>query len=216
VKWEVFLTHLIVYAKRPWPGYAKTRLASGIGAEGAAGVYTRLLYSYLMNLLGADLEDVHIELAVTTPADVPFFAAAFPEVSVYPQVEGDLGQRMSASFARAFASGAERAVLTGSDIPLLDAAVVQRAFALLETAPAVVGPAEDGGYYLLGLRAPGAPLFDGIAWSTDSVLAQTEALARVANIPLVHLPALSDLDTVEDYHAWRAHLTRQDAETLSR
>lgn len=196
------MNHLIVYAKRPLPGHAKTRLAAGIGAEQAAGVYARLLYSYLHDLCRAEWPETRITLAVSAPTDVPCFAAAFPEFDVQPQVAGDLGQRIAASFARAFAAGAERVVLTGSDIPALDAALARRAFAALEAAPAVIGPAEDGGYYLIGQRAPGAALFEGIAWSTDSVLAQTEALARAAGLPLAYLPALADLDTVEDYRAW--------------
>ena len=196
------MNHLIVYAKHPLPGYAKTRLAAGIGAAEAAGVYARLLYSYLHDLCCAEWAETHITLAVSASADAPFFDVAFPEFDVQPQVAGDFGARMAASFARAFAAGAECVVLTGSDIPLLDAVLVQRAFAALETAPAVIGPAEDGGYYLLGLRAPGAPLFDGVAWSTGRVLAQTEALARAAGLPLSYLPVLADLDTVEDYHAW--------------
>lgn len=196
--------HLIVYAKRPLPGYAKTRLAAGIGAEEAAGVYARLLYGYLLDLLHADLEETRIELAVAAPEDAPFFAAAFPELLVRTQVAGDLGARIAASFAQAFAAGAEYVVLTGSDIPSLDSSIVRAAFAMLENGPAVIGPSHDGGYYLLGLRAPGAPVFEGIAWSTSAVLAQTEALIRTAGLTLAYLPALADLDTVEDYRAWRA------------
>ena len=198
---------LIVYAKRPVPCYAKTRLGVVIGMEEAAGVYARLLYSYLRDLQCAGWDDTHISLAVSARADVSFFAAAFPEFDVCSQVTGDLGQRIAASFARAFAGGAERVVLTGSDIPLLTVALVQQAFATLETVPAVIGPAEDGGYYLIGQRAPGAALFDGIAWSTSAVLAQTEALARAANIQLAHLPVLADLDTIEDYSVWQKQMT---------
>ena len=194
--------HLIVYAKRPLPGYAKTRLAACIGAEEAAGVYARLLYGYLLDLLRAGLVETCVELAVAAPEDAPFFTEAFPELLVRPQVAGDLGARMAASFARAFAAGAERVVLTGSDIPDLDGGIVRAAFAMLENSPVVIGPSHDGGYYLLGLRAPGAPVFDGIAWSTGAVLAQTEALACAADLPLAYLPILADLDTVEDYRAW--------------
>ncbi|MDX9954225.1 MAG: TIGR04282 family arsenosugar biosynthesis glycosyltransferase [Anaerolineae bacterium] len=197
------MKHLIVYAKRPLPGYAKTRLAAGIGVEEAAGVYARLLYGYLLDLLHAGLKDTRIELAVASLEDVPFFAAAFPELLVRPQVVGDLGVRMAASFAQAFAAGAERAVLTGSDIPGLNGDIIQAAFTALENDPAVIGPAHDGGYYLLGLRAPGAPVFGGIAWSTGAVRAQTEALIRAAGLTLSYLPALTDLDTLEDYATWR-------------
>jgi len=191
-----------VYAKRPLAHYAKTRLGAVIGAEQAAGVYARLLYTYLLDLLHADLSDVVIELSVASSADVLFFADAFPELIVRPQVEGDLGARMAASFAQAFAAGAEAVVLTGSDIPGLDSSLVGLAFEALTTSPAVIGPAEDGGYYMIGMRAPGASLFEGIEWSSERVLAQTEALARAQDLEFVYLPVRSDVDTAEDLARW--------------
>jgi len=204
---------LIIYAKRPLPGYAKTRLGADIGAEQAAGVYARLLYDYLLALLRADLPDTRIELAVAAPEDVAFFTTAFPELAVRAQVTGDLGARMAASFAQAFAEGAEAAVLTGSDIPDLNAGIVRAAFDALDGAPLVIGPACDGGYYLIGMRAPGFALFDGIAWSTERVLAQTEALARAQGVSPVYLPELEDVDDGAAFARWRDSLTvkfRQD------
>jgi rSAM/selenodomain-associated transferase 1 len=198
------MQHLIVYAKRPLPGYAKTRLGKSIGMENAAGVYARLLYGYLIDLLWANLENTAIELSVASPADVPFFTAAFPELVVHPQIDGDLGQRMAASFARAFARGAESVVLTGSDIPGLDSKLVHTAFHMLETSPTVLGPAADGGYYLIGTRVPNASLFEEIAWSTDCVLAQTKALAYAQGLTVAYLPQLYDMDTISEYKRWRA------------
>ncbi len=206
--------HLIVYAKRPLPGYAKTRLGVDLGAEEAAGFYARLLYAYLFDLLmvlgdegheqnKADLGDTHITLSVATPADVSFFAEAFPELNVRAQVTGDLGTRMATSLDRAFTQGAEVAVLTGSDIPGLNAALINEAFQALEHATAVIGPAADGGYYLIGMHAPGVDLFHDIPWSTDQVLAQTEAMARAQGIALAKLPTLMDIDTIEAYNEWR-------------
>lgn len=195
--------HLIVYAKRPLPGYAKTRLGAVIGAEQAAGVYARLLYTYLLDLLRPDLAETRIELSVASPADAPFFAEAFPELVVRPQIKGDLGQRMKASFEQAFAEGAETAVLTGSDIPGLDAESVRAAFDALESAPVVLGPSNDGGYYLIGMRAPGADLFRGIAWSTARVLTQTEALAQARDLAITYLPKRSDIDVAADWKRWR-------------
>jgi rSAM/selenodomain-associated transferase 1 len=196
--------HLIVYAKRPLPGYAKTRLGKGIGMEDAAGLYARLLYQYLVGLVGAELEKTVVELSVASSEDVPFFAAAFPELVVQPQIDGDLGQRMAASFARAFERGAASVVLTGSDIPGLDSTLVRAAFDALETAPIVLGPAADGGYYLIGTRVPNVPLFEGIAWSTERVLEQTTALARVQGLEVAYLPQLYDVDTIVEYERWRA------------
>ena len=195
--------HLIVYAKRPLPGYAKTRLGAAIGAEQGAGVYARLLYGYLLDLLRADLGNARIELSVASSADVPFFAAAFPELAVRPQVTGNLGQRMAASFAQGFAEGAEAVVLTGSDIPGLDSRLVRAAFDALTGAPVVIGPARDGGYYLIGICAPGGSLFDGIEWSTERVLAQTEALAQSQDLTMSYLPELDDVDTGKEFERWQ-------------
>ena len=100
--------HLIVYAKRPLPGQAKTRLGACIGPEEAAGVYARLLYGYLLDIIahhqGISDRDAlvgRLELSVASPDDVGFFSLAFPEFLVRPQIKGDLGQRMAHSFNQA-------------------------------------------------------------------------------------------------------------------
>lgn len=203
--------HLIVYVKRPFPGYAKTRLGANIGAEQAAGVYARLLYTYLLDLLHADLADTHIELSVASPVDALFFADAFPELVVRSQIEGGLGQRMAASFTQAFAEGAEVVVLTGSDIPGLNSQTVRAAFHALETAPVAIAPASDGGYYLIGMRAPGVRLFEDIEWSSAHVLRQTKALADAQGIEMAYLPEQFDIDTVEEFKRWR-HQVRRGAQ----
>jgi len=203
------MRHLIVYAKRPQPGYAKTRLGAAIGAEQAAGVYARLLYTCLLDLLRADLGDTCIELSLASPADVPFFADAFPELVVRPQVGANLGQRLAASFAQAFAAGAGAVVVTTSDTPGLDWRLVDGAFRALETAPVVIGPAADGGYYLIGMCAPGAPLFEGVEWSSERVVAQTRALARAQGLSVACLPEQFDVDTVEGFERWQQQILSQ-------
>ncbi|MCU0521537.1 MAG: TIGR04282 family arsenosugar biosynthesis glycosyltransferase [Anaerolineae bacterium] len=209
--------HLIIYARRPLARYVKTRLGAEIGDEEAAGVYGRLLYTLLCDVACADLPDTTLEIAVAAPEDVAYFRDAFPEFTVHPQTVGDLGERISASFALAYSEGAASVVLTGSDIPELTAAVIQEAFSALErrcapgVTPGVIGPAADGGYYLIGMYAPGAPLFRGIAWSTSRVLAQTEALARSHQVALASLPELADVDVGADYKRWRATIERSRA-----
>jgi rSAM/selenodomain-associated transferase 1 len=179
--------------------------------EQAAGLYARLLYGCLLELLCAQLEQTTIELSVASAADVPFFAAAFPECVVHPQIDGDLGQRMAASFSQAFSRGARSVVVTGSDIPGLNSRLVRAAFNKLDTTPLVLGPAADGGYYLIGMHAPNAFLFEGIAWSTDRVLAQTRALARAQGLAVETLPQLYDIDTITEYHSWHAaHVSTRD------
>ncbi len=206
--------HLIIYAKRPIAHYAKTRLGAEIGHEQAAGIYARLLYSLLLDVIDASFRDTILELAVAAPADRAVFSAAFPELMVRPQVAGGLGARMATSFTEAFEKGADSVVLAGSDVPGLNAALLAEAFGALEDCrfheaiPGVIGPTVDGGYYLIGMRAPGAPLFDGIAWSTANVLAQTEALARDHRVLLTQLSKLADIDIRADYEAWRRALEK--------
>jgi len=144
---------------------------------------------------------------VASLADVPFFAEAFPELLVRPQVEGDLGQRMMASFVQAFAEGAQQVVLTGSDIPGLDSALARAAFDALGAAPIVIGPAVDGGYYLIGMCAPGANLFEDIAWSSERVLAQTEALARARGLSVARVAKLCDMDIYDEFVQWQQRLS---------
>jgi hypothetical protein len=196
----------VVYAKSPLPGHAKTRLGAAIGPAAAAGVYARLLYSYLLDLLRADLGETRVVLSVAAPEDGAYFADAFPELTVRVQVEGDLGRRMAASFERAFAAGAERVVLTGSDVPGLEYRSVVAAFAALLEDPLVIGPAADGGYYLLGMRSPGADLFTGVAWSTERVLEQTLARAAAQGLDVATLPQRVDLDTEADFVWWQDRL----------
>lgn len=194
---------LIVYANRPLPRSAKTRLGASIGMEQAAGVYARLLYSYLLDIVCFSPQDMSVVLSVASQEDVHYFVRAFPEFEVRAQVEGSLGKRMEASFARAFAAGAEAVVLTGSDIPGLRFPVVRAAFHALETGPVVIGPARDGGYYLIGMRTPGAPLFERIAWSSAHVLAQTVALAEALGLPVTCVSEQVDIDTYEDLQTWQ-------------
>ncbi|MFP4346177.1 MAG: TIGR04282 family arsenosugar biosynthesis glycosyltransferase [Anaerolineales bacterium] len=198
--------HLIVYARAPLPERTKTRLGAGLGAEAAAGIYARLLYGYLYDLLRAPLPDLRLELSVSTPTERSYFTDAFPEFEVTSQVGGDLGRRMWASFCRAFERGSESVVLTGSDLPGLSTHHVQAALEALEEVPVVLGPATDGGYYLVGMRSPGADLFQGISWSTERVLAQTEALAQQEALTTRRVSTLQDIDVTAEYVLWREQL----------
>ncbi len=200
---------LIVYARFPLPKRSKTRLGAGLGAEAAAGIYARLLYGYLYDLLRAPLPDLHLELSVSSPPETSYFADAFPEFEVTSQEQGDLGRRMWASFCRAFEQGSESVVLTGSDLPALSARHVKAALDALKKVPVVLGPATDGGYYLVGMRSPGADLFRGIDWSTERVLAQTETLAQQEGLATHRIATLQDIDVAEEYALWRQQLLEE-------
>lgn len=194
---------LIVFARAPLPGIAKSRLGKSIGETSAAGVYARLLFDLLLDLASAEGPDVEIVLSVASPDDAPYFVEAFHEFDVRIQKQGHLGERLEAAFREAYAAGASSVVVVASDVQGLDASLIYTAFRMLEGVPAVIGPCPDGGYYLLGMRAPGALLFTGVDWGTDQVLEQTEDLARAAGLDMVRLPERFDVDTGADLVAWR-------------
>lgn len=194
--------HLIVYAKRPLPGYAKTRLGAKIGLEESAGVYARFLYRCLLELVELDRDELSIELSLAASDDIAFFELAFPEFQVNAQIESDLGQRFTHSFRTAFENGAEAVVVIGTDIPDLDRSILQSAFAALDKKDVVIGPDMDGGYYLIGTRKKTATLFQDIDWSSEFVFQQTEKLIQAQGLSMQHLPTLSDVDTEVDYRRW--------------
>jgi rSAM/selenodomain-associated transferase 1 len=190
---------VLVFVRAAQAGRVKTRLAAAIGADAALRVYRRLAEHTLRE--AAALADEGVRLRVHhTPADagdaVRAWLGAGP--AYLPQAEGDLGVRMEDAFARAFADGAGRVVIVGSDLPELSASLLRRAFDLLDAHPAVIGPARDGGYYLLGLTRPVAGIFDGIAWSTPGVLPATLDRFRAAGIHPAMLEELADVDEVAD------------------
>jgi hypothetical protein len=193
---------VLVFVRAPQAGRVKTRLAAGIGAPAALRVYVRLAEHALAQARasGATVR-VHF-----TPADAGDAVRAWlgPGAEYLPQAEGDLGERMRSAFDAAFAAGFRRVVIIGSDLPDLSAELLGRAFSLLDGHEAVLGPARDGGYYLLGLRRPVREVFSGIAWSTGEVLAATVARLRTMGIEPALLETLSDLDEEGDLPpGWR-------------
>jgi rSAM/selenodomain-associated transferase 1 len=190
---------LLVFVRAPEAGRVKTRLAAAIGDQGALRVYRRLAEHTMAEARA--LAGIGVEVRVHyAPADAGETVRAWlGEGPAYlPQAEGDLGMRMRDAFARAFADGAEQVVIVGSDLPALSATLLRHAFDRLEASAAVVGPARDGGYWLLGMRGMIGGVFDGIQWSTPGVLAATMDRLRAAGVHPAVLQTLADVDTVED------------------
>jgi uncharacterized protein len=188
---------LLVFVRAPRRGGVKTRLAAEVGEDAALAVYRRLAEHTLAearSLAGVELCVHH------APADAAAEVRAWlGEGPRYlPQADGGLGERMRDAFARAFAGGARRVAIVGSDLPGLSAVLLARAFRLLEERDAVLGPARDGGYYLLGLRRPVEGVFAGVPWSTPRVLAATLERFRAAGIEPALLEELADVDRAED------------------
>jgi uncharacterized protein len=192
-----------LFAKRPTPGAVKTRLAAESSPEWAAAVAAAFLHDVLDRLTAVEARRV---LAFAPPDARPYFAEAVRgRFELTPQTDGDLGRRMAAFFQEQLAAGADRVVLVGTDSPTLPLACVEQAFAELEHADVVLGPAADGGYYLIGCARLVPPLFEGIAWSGPRVL--LDSVARLpATCRLALLPPWYDVDTLADWFALRGHL----------
>jgi uncharacterized protein len=123
-----------------------------------------------------------------------------------PQGEGDLGSRMARSLLNAFESGAEKVIIIGTDCPGVNAQILATAFEQLQAFDLVLGPAIDGGYYLIGLRQPIPELFANIEWGTAQVFHKTVDIARILNLSHVYLPTLADVDRPEDLPIWEQTL----------
>jgi rSAM/selenodomain-associated transferase 1 len=189
---------LIVFAKAPVPGYAKTRLAAALGDEGAALLAERLLESTIDKAVGAAIGPV--TLCCDPDARHAAFArlAGLHPIELAVQGEGDLGLRMHRALERGLRTH-RRAVLIGTDTPGIDADFLRDAARALDDHDAVFGPAVDGGYTLVGgsHRAP-PQLFAGIDWSTPRVMQQTrDALTRLC-LTHVELRTLADVDEPAD------------------
>lgn len=192
--------HLLIFARQPELGRVKTRLAQGIGAEAALVVYEELL-AHTRTVVEALSVTTTVWLSEPFRAELPDAWAGFTQ---HPQPPGDLGNRMQHAFEAAFAAGATRIVIVGTDCPGLTPEHVRAAFAHLATAEVVLGPATDGGYYLLGMKQVHSALFQQKAWSTDTVLAATIADAHQLGLSVQLLSPLRDVDTAADLRAWRA------------
>ena len=196
---------LQVFAKAPVPGRVKTRLARTVGTEVATATYRALAERTLATAAAARRAGVvgAIELWLDPDSD-PAAIAPWRDrfgVTIETQAGVDLGARMRNALCASIARGIP-AILIGTDVPGYDLAYLARAAAALERHNAVIGPAEDGGYVLVGL-ARDIDVFGGVPWSTPEVLAATRARLAGAGASHVELPPLWDVDTLDDYLRWR-------------
>ena len=191
-------TRIAVFAKAPIPGEVKTRLAALLGAEGAAELHARLVMRALATAVEARVGEV--ELWCSPDEHHPFFTRCADRfgVRLRRQQGGDLGERMGFAFHRSLAAG-RPLVAIGSDCPALAPSDLVAAAEALATHDAVVAPAEDGGYVLVGLarRVPG--IFDGITWGSSSVMDDTRRRLESAGTRWKLMPTLWDVDRPEDY-----------------
>jgi len=193
---------IMVFSKAPDPGQVKTRLIATLGESAATDLYRELVLSTLEMATGSGL--CPVELWCSPTMAHPFFEQCRQQLGIelHEQVQGDLGRRMSHALEASSKPG-RSLVLIGADCPTLSAADLEEAFILLEQDGGVVlGPAEDGGYYLIGMRKLYPFVFDDVPWSTLTVLELTKARLRHRRVKWQCLTLRRDLDTAEDYRAY--------------
>lgn len=195
---------LIVMVKYPEPGAVKTRLIPALGARRACDVHCALVRHTLVEVkLFAELSGTAVEVCTAgAPDDESARAWLGDRWTLRAQGGGDLGARLERAMAVAFTEGAGAVVVIGTDCPQLTTDHLVAAFAAMKTTDVVLGPATDGGYYLIGARRPAPALFHNIAWGTAAVLAQTLAAAQVSRLTHQLLPPLADVDFPADLPHW--------------
>lgn len=195
-----------LFAKYWQPGRVKTRLAETLGAEQAAAAYQAFVRA-LVERLASSGDDRILAFA---PADrhSEFEQLSLDAWRLEPQATGDLGQRMEAFFRHRLREGCQRAVLLGTDSPNVPLAHIDQAFEELHSANVVLGPSEDGGYYLVGISGKVPPIFTQVPWSTPDVWQSTVELLQSAKIHFSTLPTWYDVDNSADYERLVSELQR--------
>ncbi|MBC7789999.1 MAG: TIGR04282 family arsenosugar biosynthesis glycosyltransferase [Anaerolineae bacterium] len=200
---------VVVFARAPDLGNVKTRLAAKVGEREALAIYMLLAENTVRAV--ASLPECDRVIAYT-PSDAgvrtrDWLGAGF---SYEAQCDGDLGARMAHAFDRRFEENAERVLLVGTDAPEIDGRMLEEGLSALSDHDVVFGPALDGGYYAIGLRAPQPALFENVSWSQADTLARSIAAARGAGLSVHLLRRLSDIDTAEDWRNWLMTRTTPD------
>lgn len=186
---------LVIFIRNPIPGKVKTRIARTTGDQEALRIYSVLLFETRRAVSNTPVLR-HLYYSDFIPEKDDWSEALFERRL---QCAGDLGQRMADAFEKAFNAGAQRVVIIGSDTPEITPEILMQSFSMLEQYDVVIGPVPDGGYYLLGMNQFHPELFEGIAWSTDTVRSKTIEIAQNMGLSIFTLPMLNDIDTEADW-----------------
>jgi len=191
---------LMVFMKNPIAGKVKTRLAIDIGKEEALNIYLRLIeYTQF------------VTSKIQTCDKAIYYSSSVEEhdqwnsdtYNKYQQKGKGLGEKLSNAFADAFNQGYEKVIAIGTDSFEITGNIIDKAFRSLQDSEIVIGPAKDGGYYLIGMNEHKPEIFKGIEWGTDKVLSATLSIIRSINYRHALLKELSDIDTMEDYEKYK-------------
>ena len=194
-------TRIVIFAKAPVPGKVKTRLIPALGEAGAARLAEEMLRETVTQAAATGLG---VELCASPNAAAAEWRPHLPAIDATPQGEGDLGARLARAAVRVIGAG-ENVLLIGTDCPGLTSRRLMAAAEALRTHDAVIHPAFDGGYALLGLTKYDRSIFNGIAWSSASVAAETIARVEALGWVLHVGEPLRDIDEPEDLEHLRAH-----------
>ena len=187
-------SQLIIFVKNPRLGKVKSRLARAIGEQKALDIYLKLL-------------EITHRCVLKVPVDKRVYYADYIdkndvwENDIFQknvQEGGDLGERMYNAISDSFSASYEKVCLIGTDIPALNADIINEAFSRLNETDVVLGPSKDGGYYLIGMKTPHSNLFKNVSWSTSQVLFQTMNNVEKQHLKVALLQELNDIDTIED------------------
>jgi rSAM/selenodomain-associated transferase 1 len=194
---------LVIFAKAPIPGEVNTRLCPPLTPDEAATLHGSFVLDMLerTKLAVVTLQlPFHRYLACAPSSELVFFKIMEERqgVRLLDQVGEDLGQRLHHTCVDLFAKGYKEVIIVGTDVPTLPLSVYQEAFTMLGRSDVVLGPARDGGYYLIGLKQPAEKLFTGVPWSTDQVLAVTQQQAKMLGLSVGLTTAWHDVDTIAD------------------
>jgi rSAM/selenodomain-associated transferase 1 len=203
---------LVIMAKHPLPGRTKTRLTPPLTPDQAAALYEALLRDTIE--LAAGIDTVDLAVAVTPPEAIDYFRPLVPSGTRLLPVEcPHIGSCLNQVLAALLQDHMKAAALN-SDGPTVPAAYLRQAFVELDDHDVVIGPSEDGGYYLIGLRQPWPALFEGIVWSSPSVTPQTVARAQELGLRVSLLPIWHDVDMVADLERLRCEVLTLPLQTL--
>ncbi|MDZ8188364.1 MAG: TIGR04282 family arsenosugar biosynthesis glycosyltransferase [Nostoc sp. ChiSLP02] len=202
---------MIIFTRYPEPGKTKTRLIPVLGSVGAANLQ-RQMTEYTI------FEVEQLQKVIDLSVEVRFAGGELElmqrwlglDLVYQSQGEGDLGLRMARSLLQAFQSGVQKAIIIGTDCPGVNAEILATAFEKLDSVDLVLGPALDGGYYLIGLQQPTPDLFANIEWGSDRVFQKTVEIAEKFNLSYLNLPPLADVDRPEDLPIWEQALKRRN------
>lgn len=211
----VAATALIIFAKAPVAGDSKTRLIPLLGEEGAAQAHEELARRVLAAVSTLALETSDFRVCLWGASSHPTLGAWVCEYGLSSQLQpdGNLGKRMAHALESSLDAGAQQAILIGSDCPEMNATYIRAAKNALTEADLVLGPAEDGGYVLIGINNTPVlvdayqALFVDVDWGSDRVLQQTVAKANMAGLTVAMLDQLWDVDRPAD---WQRYLNLKD------